>query len=115
MCSVLYLANNSLKIEINFIFQTKLLVNAGTLYSSTMNSGNKEYATDGKPISRFSIPKIDTLPPDMQELMNESMEKVSKFCIKYTPLKIVLKRLCCVMHIWIPLKWTSLVLILTFV
>ncbi|KAK3744070.1 hypothetical protein RRG08_018699 [Elysia crispata] len=55
--------------------QTKLLVNAGTLYSSTMNSGNKEYATDGKPISRFSIPKIDTLPPDMQELMNESMEK----------------------------------------
>ncbi|RUS89349.1 hypothetical protein EGW08_002869 [Elysia chlorotica] len=50
-----------------------LFLNAGRL--GTNNFGNKEYATNKKPISRFPIPEVDTLPPDMQELLNETEEK----------------------------------------
>ena len=39
-------------------------------------SAGKRFVTQEKPISRFPIPNIDTLPQDIQERMNQVEEQV---------------------------------------
>ena len=40
-------------------------------------ASGKRYMSQEKPISRFPVPAIDTLPKDMQDRMKEVEEKVS--------------------------------------
>lgn len=43
-----------------------------------IDPARRKYVTQGKPISRFPVPKMDTLPQDMQARMKEVEEKVTK-------------------------------------
>ena len=42
-----------------------------------INPAGRKFASQGKPISRFPVPKMDTLPQDMQARMKEVEEKVT--------------------------------------
>ena len=55
-----------------FLFKGRVLVE--TLLSSV----NKRYMSQEKPISRFPVPIMDTLPKDIQERMREVQEKVRR-------------------------------------
>ncbi|GFO37939.1 alkylhydroperoxidase ahpd core:uncharacterized peroxidase-related protein [Plakobranchus ocellatus] len=59
--------------------QTDLFLRPGRSASSSSSSGSDSEdpkPDDGeKPISRFPIPEVGTLPPDMQEVMKEAKEK----------------------------------------
>ena len=53
-----------------FLFRGRVL--AQTLIATA----NKRYFSQEKPISRFPVPVMDTLPKDIQERMKEVQEKV---------------------------------------
>lgn len=53
-----------------FLFKGRVL--AETL----LKAANKRYLSQEKPISRFPVPIMDTLPKDIQERMREVQEKV---------------------------------------
>ena len=44
-------------------------------------AAGKRYVSQEKPISRFPVPNMDTLPQDIQETMKEVEEKVSKLLL----------------------------------
>lgn len=52
------------------VFKGRVL--AQTLVAAT----GKRYLSQEKPISRFPVPNMDTLPKDIQERMRENEEKV---------------------------------------
>lgn len=61
-----------------FLFKGRVL--AETL----LNTASKRYLSQEKPISRFPVPIMDTLPKDIQERMREVQEKVRsrKSCLE---------------------------------
>ena len=54
-----------------FLFRGRIL--AQTL----LTKASKRYLSQEKPISRFPVPIMDTLPKDIQERMSEVQEKVT--------------------------------------
>jgi len=68
-----------------FLFRGRVL--AQTL----LTAASKRYLSQEKPISRFPVPIMDTLPKDIQERMREVQEKVTcrESCLEtYTAPKI---------------------------
>ena len=59
-----------------FLFKGRVLA------EKLLTAANKRYLSQEKPISRFPVPIMDTLPKDIQERMREVQEKVRRISRK---------------------------------